>query len=180
VFDKLLEMIERLGLACLPFTVLQPFEAGVLVRLGTFKRVLGSGFHWVWPFGIDKVWDDHITPMTHNLAGMSTMTQDGKEIGFDAIITYRIVDIEKAILRVTLVKDAIVDTCQGIIGTTLNEAKWDDILHGTAVEALTEACRKRGWKWGIEIIQVQLAGVCRVKNIRLSGHQSQTQEHRYD
>jgi regulator of protease activity HflC (stomatin/prohibitin superfamily) len=104
---------------------------------------------------------------------MATTTKDGKPIGFDAIVTYRISDIEKAVLRVTLVKDAIVDTCMGIIGTELSNATWEDIFHGNVVEDLTEACRKRGWKWGIEIMQVQLAGVCLVKNIRLSGGSAQ-------
>jgi len=100
---------------------------------------------------------------------MATTTKDGKSIGFDAVVTYRISDMEKAVLRVTHVKDAIVDTCMGIIGTELSDATWEDILHGNTVEALTEACRKRGWKWGIEVMQVQLAGVCLVRNIRLSG-----------
>lgn len=169
MFDRIVDVLQAIWHALLPWVVLQPYEAGVLVRLGTFKRVLGPGFHWVIPFHVDKVWDDHTTPSTHHLAGLSTTTKDGKAIGFDAIVTYQISDIEKATLRVTQVKDAIVDTCMGIIGTAISEATWENVLHGEVVEDLTKRCRARGWKWGIEIISVQLAGVCTVKNIRLSG-----------
>src|SRR6266403_3035887 len=169
MFDWLRDLLQGIWHSLIPWVVLQPYEQGVLVRLGKFKRVLDSGFHWVIPFHVDKVWDDHVTPTTHHLAGMATTTKDGKSIGFDAVVTYRISDMEKAVLRVTHVKDAIVDTCMGIIGTELSDATWEGILHGDVVEALTETCRKRGWKWGIEVMQVQLAGVWLVRNIRLSG-----------
>src|SRR5579863_7314377 len=169
MFDRIFDFVQNFLHLLLPFVVLQPYEAGVLIRLGEFKRTIGpGGFHWCYPLNIDRVWEDHITPRTHHLAGLATTTKDGKSIGFDAVVTYRISDIEKALLRVTQVQDAISDTCMGIIGTTLSDSSWDDVLHGLATDGLTEACRKRGWKWGIEIIGVQLAGVCLVKNIRLS------------
>jgi regulator of protease activity HflC (stomatin/prohibitin superfamily) len=169
MFDWIWNALSAIGEALLPFVVLQPYESGVLCRLGTFKRVLGPGFHWVFPFHIDRVWDDHITPRTEHLSGLATTTKDGKSIGFDAIVTYRIKDIEKAVLRVTHVQDAIADTCMGIIGTELSNATWEDVLHGKATESLTSACRERGWKWGVEIMSVQLAGVALVRNFRLSG-----------
>lgn len=168
MFDRIFELLQTVAGHLIPFIVLQPYEAGALVRLGTFKRVLGPGFHWVMPFGIDMVWQEHTTPRTDHLAGLSTTTKDGKSIGFDAIITWQINDVEKAVLRVTQVKDAIADTCTGIIGTALTESTWEDIIHGAAVEGLTKTCRARGWKWGIEIMQVQLSGVSLVKNIRIS------------
>lgn len=124
------------------------------------------------PFGVDKIWEESIIPTTHHLAGLSTTTKDGRSIGFDAIITYQITDAEKAILKVQAVNDAVIDTCTGVIGTALSDATWDDVLHGRTVEELTKLCRARGWKWGIEIMSVQLAGVCLVKNIRLSGNTS--------
>ena len=95
-----------------------------------------------------------VLPRTHGSAlftrgqtqALATTTRDNYSIGFDAIVTYRIADIQKALLEVSEVKDAIVDTCVGIIGTTLSEATWLDVLHGGAVDNLTAACRKRGWR----------------------------------
>lgn len=170
MFDRLLDFLQSIWDALLPWVVLQPYEAGVLIRLGKFKRTLGpGGFHWVLPLRIDTMWHQSITPTTHHLVGLSTTTKDGKSIGLDAIITYQISDIEKALLKVTDVNDAVIDTCTGMIGTTLSDATWEDILHGRVLEELTKLCRARGWRWGIEIMSVQLAGVCLVKNIRLSG-----------
>jgi hypothetical protein len=80
--------------------------------------------------------------------------------------------VQTALLDVVDLKDAIADSCAGIIGTTLSNCSWSAIVHGETGDTLTAECRKRGWKWGVEIQLVQLTGVAPVKNLRvsLSGH----------
>lgn len=168
MFDRLFEILQSIWTALLPFTVLDPYEGGLLIRLGKFKRELGPGFHWVLPFHIDRVIPEHTVPRTERIYGLATTTKDGKGIGFDAVVTWRINDLQKSILEVSDLKDAIADACAGIIGTELSNSTWEDVLHGNTVEGLTAACRKRGWKWGVEIQQVQLTGVALVKNLRVS------------
>lgn len=168
MFEKLWELLQAAFEALVPFVVLYPFERGVLVRLGKFVRELDAGFHWCYPLHIDQVFHENVVPRTEHLPGLSTTTADGVCVGFDAVVTYRVNDIRKALLEVNDLKDAVADTCAGQIGTTLSESKWESIWHGDAVENLTAVCRKRGWKWGIEIIQVQLAGVVRTRNLRIS------------
>lgn len=169
MFDKLWEMLGAIWEALIPFVVLYPFEKGVLCRLGTFERELEPGFHWCLPFHIDQVFHEHITPRTEHLTGLATTTKDGHSVGFDAVVTWKISDIRKALLEVTDLKDAIADTCAGQIGTTLADATWDAIRSGEVVENLTAVCRKRGWKWGVEVINVQLSGVAKVRNFRVTG-----------
>ena len=67
-------------------------------------------------------------------------------------------------------KDAVADTCAGVIGTELSNKEWGAIRNGEVSEYLTAVCRKRGWKWGIEVHAVQLMGVALVKNLRISGN----------
>jgi len=172
MFDKLLDFLVSIWDELVPIAVLSPYSAAVQIRMGKFLRVLeGGGWYWKIPFA-DDIAHDFIVPRTERLTGLATTTSDGKAIGFDAVITYRISDIRKAILDVHDLKDAIADSCAGIIGTELSNRVWADIVHGATVEELTKACRARGWKWGVEIQLVQLTGVAPVKNLRvsLSGH----------
>jgi regulator of protease activity HflC (stomatin/prohibitin superfamily) len=172
MWDKLLDFLREIWSELLPVEVVPPYNGGVQLRMGHFVRVLDGG-KWYWKIPIaDHIITDHVVPRTERLSGLATTTTDGKAIGFDAVITYRISDIQKAMLEVNDLKDAIADTCAGIIGTELSNATWADIVHGNMVDALTAACRKRGWKWGVEIQLVQLTGVAPVKNLRvsLSGH----------
>jgi len=167
MFDKLFELIQWIGEALVPFVIILPYQEAVRIRLGKFQATLAPGIHWRIPIA-DSVLHENVVARTTHITGLSTTTSDGKAIGFDAVVTYRISDIKKALLEVEDVKDAVADTCAGQMGTTLADSSWDDVWHGKAVDNLTSVCRKRGWKWGIEILSVQLSGVCLVKNIRIS------------
>lgn len=168
--EKLFELVQSAWQALLPFVVIAHYQEAVLLRLGIYKRNLGPGFHWIIPLHFDSVLHEDVKPRTERLPGLSTTTSDGKSIGFDAVITYFISDIKKAILEVHDLQDAVSDTCAGVIGMELANAEWSQIWHGEVVENLTAVCRKRGRKYGIEIQSVQLMGVALVKNIRISGN----------
>jgi regulator of protease activity HflC (stomatin/prohibitin superfamily) len=172
VFDKLFDFLLVIWKELAPIKIIHPYVGGVQLRMGVFLRVLeGGGWYWKIPFMDDTI-EEHVVPRTERLTGLATTTNDGKAIGFDAVVTYRISDIQKALLEVSDLKDAIADSCAGIIGTELSNTSWVDIIHGNTVEALTAACKKRGRRWGVEIQLVQLTGVAPVKNLRvsLSGH----------
>lgn len=172
MLDKLLDWLREIWHELIPICVLHPYDGAVQLRMGKALRVLeGGSWYWKIPFA-DDILNEHVVPRTERLTGLATTTSDGKAIGFDAVITWRISDVRKAMLEVADLKDAIADSCAGIIGTELSNMAWIDIIHGNTVEALTAACRKRGWKWGVEIQQVQLTGIAPVKNLRvsLSGH----------
>lgn len=171
MFDKLFEILGGLWAQLIPLKILDPYEGGVMLRMGAFRRLLEGG-RWYWriPF-VDQSICEHIVPRTERVTGLATTTTDGKSVGFDAVVTYRISDVQKALLDVSDLKDAIADSCAGIIGTELSNSSWDDIVHGKTVENLTAVCRKRAWKWGVEIQQVQLTGVAAVRNFRVSLNQ---------
>ncbi len=167
MLDRLLDFLLSSMKAMAPFVIIQHYERAVLLRFGLFRRVLEPGFHWRLPFRIDEASYENVKPRTTHISGLSTTTKDGKSVGFDAIVTWSIVDIEKALLEVNDIQDAITDACAGEIGTRMTEETWDAICSGAAWDKLTTACRRRGKKWGINIEEVQLAGVSLVKNIRL-------------
>jgi regulator of protease activity HflC (stomatin/prohibitin superfamily) len=172
MLDKLLDFLREIWNDLIPVEVVPPYNGGVQLRMGKILRVLEGGkWYWKIPFA-DHILTESVVPRTERLTGLATTTVDGKAIGFDAVITYSISDVEKALLKVNDLKDAIADTCAGIIGTTLSNCSWSAIVHGETSEALTKECRARGWKWGVEIQLVQLTGVAPVKNLRvsLSGH----------
>lgn len=163
LLDFLLSTIELFRF----WIVLQPYERGVQLRLGRFKRGLDPGLYLIAPFAVDRCLVHCIAPTTHSLGDESITTRDGKSVGFHAIVTYEIADIKKALLDVEDVTHAVLDAASGEIGRVLREATWEEIQAADILDKLTRACRKRGWRYGIEITAVQLAGVALVRSIRL-------------
>lgn len=167
MLERLFELVAQFGDLFQLWTIVHPYEGGVVLRLGKFHRELQPGFNWLVPLKIEYVITEHTVPRTSRIHALSTTTKDGKTVGFEAVITWRINDLRKSLLEVSSLKDAIMDCCMGVIGTELSESSWDDIVHGKTIDTLSGACRKQGWKWGVEIIRVQLTGVAAARNIRL-------------
>jgi regulator of protease activity HflC (stomatin/prohibitin superfamily) len=172
VFDLLIQTIlEAIGLFKF-WCVIEPYEAGLKIRLGRRVTVWENpGFYWVWPLGIERVMTEHIVPTTHSLGEESITSSDGKSITFHAIVTYKVNDIRKALLEVQDVDHAVRDACSGECGRVLHESAWSDIIDVGILDKLTAACRKRGWRYGIEIMSVQLASLAIARNFRIMrGH----------
>jgi regulator of protease activity HflC (stomatin/prohibitin superfamily) len=167
MFERLFEFLSEFGDLFRCWTIVHPYEGGLVLRLGIYNRDLHPGLNWLIPLKIEHIITEHTVPRTARIHSMSTTTKDGRTIGFEAVVTWRVNDLKKSLLEVSALKDAIMDCCMGVIGTELAESSWDDILHGKTLDAVSAACRKQGWKWGVEIIRVQLAGVAAAKNIRL-------------
>ena len=168
MLDKLIDLFVSWVELLKFWVVLLPYEEGVQLRLGKFHRVLACGsFYWVIPLGIDHCITHNVVPITHSLGDESSTTKDGKSIGFSSVVTYQVRDIRKALLDVEDVTHAVLDACSGEIGRVLRESTWEEILRSDMVDKLTAACRKRGFRFGIEIMAVQLAGISLVRSIRL-------------
>jgi regulator of protease activity HflC (stomatin/prohibitin superfamily) len=167
MLDRLIDFLIQFIALFKFWIVLHPYEAGVQLRLGKFYKILQCGFHWILPFKIDYVVVEHIIPCTHSLGDESITTADGKSVGFHAVVTYRVHNVKKAILEIEDVDHAVRDACSGEIGRVLRESTWEDIQFPSILTELTTACRSRGFRYGIEILSVQLAGLALCRSLRI-------------
>lgn len=170
MLDRLVDLlVQCLGLFRF-WVVMQPYEAGVLLRLGKFVRVLEPGLHWIWPFCVDQYEHEHTVPRTHSLMPQSVTLVDGKQVGFEAVITYKVRDIKVALLEVEDSEHAIHDSCAGTIAHTIMLCKWSELVESEDwTERVLKACRQKGFKFGLEITNVQFSTLALVKTLRLLG-----------
>lgn len=147
--------------------VVEPYERGIVTRLGKFHRILEPGLHWLIPFHVDVVHHDSVVSRTTSLPAQSVTTSDGLAVHVRAVVTANIRDVEKAWLEVEHVDHALRDSCAGEIGRVIAETAWEDLWHGKANDALSKACRAKGFRWGIEIEKVQLSDIARGRVVRI-------------
>lgn len=163
IVDFLLESLQAFKF----FEVIEDYAEGVVLRFGRFHRQLGPGIHLVIPFYVERVLVDNVVPRTVNLPEQSLMTADGKCAVVSAVVTARIKSIRKALLEVEGVDDALKDSCGGQISSVVQSSTWDQLRSGEVTDQLTKACRTQAFRWGIEIMQVQLVDVTLARSIRL-------------
>jgi len=168
MFDRLVDLIVQFIHLFKFWVVVDAYEKGVLLRFGLFNKILEPGFHWCIPFSVDQPLVEGVVPATHSLGDEATVTKDGKTAAFHAVVTYQVRDIKKALLDVLDTDHAVRDACAGEIGKVMRERTWEELQHSEALlDDLTAACRKRGFRYGIEIMSIQLASLALAKNIRL-------------
>jgi regulator of protease activity HflC (stomatin/prohibitin superfamily) len=164
--DRLLAILAEVWRDLLPFTVIDQYERGVMLRTGLFRKVMEAGFHWKIPF-YDKVLSQTVVTTTMNLGSQSLTTLDGKNVVVSAVIKYSIFDIKILLLDVNDPVDAISDMTQAIIKDCVMERNWDDLRGKDVDKEITTKAKREAKKWGIEIDRVTLTDVGIIRSIRL-------------
>lgn len=169
MFDKLIELLIDFIEAFRCGIIIDEYERGVVLRFGRYQRILEPGFHFLWPFYIDKVLHDSVVPRTWNLGPQGLTTADGRLITVSAIITHSIKDIRKSMLEVERVDDAVRDLCYSNIARLIMQSTWQDVCSEEFEGRLLRACRRNAAKYGLDLTQIQLADCTPVRAYRLYG-----------
>jgi membrane protease subunit HflK len=166
-FEKLIDLIVQFLEFFRFCTIVDCYERGVRLRFGKFHSVMEPGFHWLAPFYIDNPITESTVTQLYQCATQSLVTFDGKVVAAGIVITYNIRDIRKALLEVHAVKDAVYDACHATVAEMLAKTLWDEVRSAEFLGKLTAACRKLGFRYGIEIEQVRFSELAPVRTLRL-------------
>src|SRR3981189_1465664 len=98
--------IVLLALLVMSIRVANQYERSVVFRLGKFNRTAGPGLYLVWPF-IEWQTKLDLRTVTADVEQQEGITRDNVPIKVDAVIWFRIVDPERAVMRVKAVSYAV-------------------------------------------------------------------------
>jgi regulator of protease activity HflC (stomatin/prohibitin superfamily) len=140
--------------------VANQYERSVVFRLGKFNRAAGPGLYFVWPF-IEWLTKLDLRTITADVEQQEGITRDNVPIKVDAVIWYRIVDPERAVMEVKNVSNAVEQVSLTTLRTVLGQHTLDDILK--AQDALAEVMQKSidsvTEPWGVKVELVQMKNV---------------------
>ncbi|MCE5292923.1 MAG: SPFH domain-containing protein [Nocardiaceae bacterium] len=165
-FEKLIDLVVQFLEFFRFCTIIDCYERGVRLRFGKFVSELEPGLRWQWPFFIDNILNENVVPKLYQLFTQSIMTRDGVSVAAGAVICYQIRDIKKALLEVDTVANAIHDSCASTMAEEILAADWADVRAAGFSDKLTAACRKRGFRYGVEVMSVRFNELAPVRNYR--------------
>lgn len=172
MFDKLVDLASHFIELFKFWHVIDPYQMGVVIRLGKLNREIGPGWHALIPFGVDRAIEINTVTKTADLWPATLTLRDGTTISVSVVIRYNIRDVKKALLEVDHIMDAIKDSVSGYVSRTVRAATWEELQSPEFAELLPKECRRRAWKYGIEIEDVVLGDLCRTRPITLIGNGS--------
>jgi regulator of protease activity HflC (stomatin/prohibitin superfamily) len=160
--NPLLVVIVAVVLALLikSLQVANQYERSVVFRLGKFNRTAGPGLYFVWPF-IEWLTKLDLRTITADVEQQEGITRDNVPIKVDAVIWYRIVDPERAVMEVTNVSNAVEQVSLTTLRTVLGQHTLDDILKAqdTLAEVMQKSIDSVTEPWGVKVELVQMKNV---------------------
>lgn len=152
--------IALLALLAMSIRVANQYERSVVFRLGKFNRTAGPGLYLVWPL-IEWQTKLDLRTITANVEQQEGITRDNVPIKVDAVIWYRIVDPERAVIEVKTVGNAVVQVSLTTLRTVLGQHTLDEILkdQDTIAEIMQRSIDSVTEPWGVKVELVQMKSV---------------------
>jgi len=140
--------------------ILKEYERGVIFFLGRFQAVKGPGLIILIP-GLQKMVKVDLRVIVMDVPTQDVISRDNVSVKVNAVIYFRIVDPEKAIIRVANVFEATSQLSQTTLRSVLGQHELDDMLAerdklNVDIQALLD---QRTDNWGIKVQNVEIKHV---------------------
>jgi len=140
--------------------ILKEYERGVIFFLGRFQIVKGPGLIILIP-GLQKMVKVDLRVIVMDVPTQDVISRDNVSVKVNAVIYFRIVDPEKAIIRVANVFEATSQLSQTTLRSVLGQHELDDMLSereklNADIQGLLD---QRTDNWGIKVANVEIKHV---------------------
>jgi regulator of protease activity HflC (stomatin/prohibitin superfamily) len=140
--------------------VLREYERGVIFRLGKLQGAKGPGVIFLIPM-VDKMVRMDLRVVTIDVAKQEIMTRDNVPATVDAVIYFRVIDPNAAVVKVENFWKATSLIAQTTLRSVLGQSALDELLSQRDVinQKLQEIIDKQTEPWGIKVTSVELKDV---------------------
>jgi len=149
-----------LGLVAVSFRILREYQRGVVFMLGRFYKVKGPGLILIVP-GIQQMVRVDLRTIVLDVPTQDVISRDNVSVKVNAVIYFRIVDPQRAIIQVENVMEATSQLAQTTLRAVLGKHELDEMLAERdklnvdiqqVLDAQTDA-------WGVKVANVEIKHV---------------------
>ena len=140
--------------------ILKEYERGVIFLLGRFQKVKGPGLIILIP-GIQKMIRVDLRVIVLDVPTQDVISRDNVSVKVNAVIYFRVVDPEKAIIRVADFFEATSQLSQTTLRSVLGQHELDDMLaeRDKLNDHIQSLLDQRTDNWGIKVANVEIKHV---------------------
>lgn len=150
--------------------VINQGDEALVERLGSYNRKLEPGLSFVNPFLDNIVYKQTIREKVLDIPPQQCITRDNVSITVDAVVYWRIVDLEKAYYKVENLQSAMVNLVLTQIRSEMGQLELDDTF--TARSQINELLLRdldiATDPWGVKVTRVELRDIIPSKAVQES------------
>ena len=167
-------------LAAASLRILREYERGVVFQLGRFWKVKGPGLVILVP-GLQQMVRVGLRVMVLDVPSQDVITRDNVSVKVNAVLYFRVVDPEKAVIQVEKYFEATSQLAQTTLRAVLGKHELDDLL--AERERLNLDIQKilaaQTDQWGIKVTNVEIKHVDLNENmVRAIARQAEAERER--
>jgi regulator of protease activity HflC (stomatin/prohibitin superfamily) len=146
-----------IGLAFYTFRVLREYERGVIFFLGRFQKVKGPGLIVVLP-GIQQIVKVGLRTLVYDVPSQDVISRDNISVKVSAVIYFRVVDPERAIINVEDYFEATAQLAQTTLRSILGQHELDEMLaqRDKLNAGIQKLLDEQTEAWGIKVANVEI------------------------
>ncbi|HEY2070907.1 MAG TPA: slipin family protein [Rhizomicrobium sp.] len=158
-------LVVLLVIAVSGFRIAQQYERMLVFRFGSYMGIRGPGLFWIIPLGIDRAVKVDMRVFTDGVEQQEAMTRDNVPVKANAVIWYRVVKPDLAIIEVQNVRNAVIQVALTTLRNIIGQHSLDDVLKDREKLAimLKERVDSVTESWGVEVLNVEM------KNVEIPG-----------
>ena len=140
--------------------ILREYERGVIFRLGKLLQAKGPGLILLIPI-VDRIVKVDLRVVTINVPQQEMMTRDNVPVTVDAVVYFRVLDPEAAIIKVENFLKATSLIAQTTLRSVIGQAELDELLSQREKinQRLQEIIDRQTEPWGIKVTAVEVKDV---------------------
>ena len=142
------------------FKILKEYERGVIFMLGRYYKVKGPGLIMVIP-GLQQMDKISLRTAVWDIPSQDLITRDNVSVKVNAVLYFRVVDPQKAIINVENFMEATGQLAQTTLRSVLGQHELDELLsERERLNAdIQEILDQQTDPWGIKVTLVEIKGV---------------------
>ena len=140
--------------------ILMEYERGVIFFLGKFEKVKGPGLIFVFPI-IQKMLRVNLQTVTMEVPAQDVITRDNVSVKVTAVIFFRVVDPQRAILAVQDYLYSTSQIAQTTLRSVLGQSQLDELLSKREEinVVLQRIIDQQTEPWGVKVSAVEVKNV---------------------
>ena len=144
----------------LAIKVVQEYERGVIFRLGRLVGARGPGLFFILPF-VERMVKVDLRVVTMDVPRQDVITRDNVTVKVDAVVYFRVVDPEFAVVKVTDYIRATSLVAQTTLRSVLGQSDMDELLskRDELNQRLQHIIDESTEPWGIKVTIVEVRDV---------------------